>query len=226
MSALIKNTLDIYNLLKQVQKSKQLISLSFESLPQHCLTSLLDVHYDAKVLIFDEPNPELSPKLIETKNEAKFSLKLNHLPIKFKSSFISSNVRNKNNDLYTLFPEEIYYPQNRDYYRFKTEFIDDIKTTIFFSSSKRLPCQLINISLNGICLRFPYSLASMFQINKVINDIYIELPNRQGFSISAKIQNTRIENNYSNITVGLQIQRHKPSIEKTIQQFIFRSENV
>lgn len=225
MSALVKNNLDIFNLLKNIQKSKQLISLSFESLPQHCLTSLLEVQYDAKVLIFDEPNPELSSKLIEKKEEAYFSLKLDHLPIKFNSTIISNNSRSKNNDLYTLFPREIYYPQNRNYYRFSTEFINEISTTIFLSSTKRLPCQLINISLNGLCLRFPFSYASMFQPNQMINDIYIELPEHNGFSISAKVQNTRIENNYSNIAVGLQIQQHKSSIEKTIQQFIFRSEN-
>ena len=226
MSAHIKNKLEIYNLLQKIRKSKQLISLSFESLPQHCLTSLLDVHHDAKVLIFDEPNPEVSAKLLEAKNEAHFSLRLNHLPVKFKSSIISNNARNENNDIYTLFPKEIYYPQNRNFYRFATEFMGEIKTTIYLSPSKKLPCQLVNISLNGLCLRFPSSFTSMFQVNKMIDDIYIELPEQNGFSISAKVQNLRIENSYSNIAVGLQIQHQKSSIEKTIQQFIFRSENI
>lgn len=56
----VKNTLEIYNLLKNIQKSKQLISLSFKSLPQLCLTSLLDVQQDKQILIFDEPNPALA----------------------------------------------------------------------------------------------------------------------------------------------------------------------
>ena len=59
----------------------------------------------------------------------------------------------------------------------------------------------------------------------LIDDIYIELPNQSGFSISAKIQNTRTVKNYSNIAVGLQIQQQKSNIEKVIQQFIFRTEN-
>lgn len=226
MSASIKNDLDIFNLLKNIQKSKQLISLSFDALPQHCITSLLDVHYDAKVLKFDEPNPELSPRIIETKKHAYFSLKLEQLPVKFKSTLILGNSRNKNNDLYTLFPDEIYYPQNRNFYRLSTEYFDNINTTIFVSPTKRIPCQLINISLTGLCLRLPFSFASMFQVNKLINDIYIELPNQKGFSIAAKIQNTRVKNNYANIDIGLQIQQHKPFIEKTIQQFIFRSGNI
>ena len=184
------------------------------------------MHYDAKVLVFDEPNPGISNNLLNTKKEAQFSLKLDRLPITFKSTLISGNDKNKYNDLYTLFPKEIYYPQNRHYYRFNTEFIDDINATIFLSSTKRLPCQLTNISLNGLCLRFPYSYASMFKVNKVIDDIYIELPGHGGFSISAKIQNTRIENSYSNIAVGLQIEQQKPIVEKMIQQFIFRSENI
>jgi len=226
MSASIKNNLDIYNLLKNIEKSKQLITLSFDALPQHCLTSLLQVHYDARVLKFDEPNPALSNTLIETKKDAYFSLKLDHLPVKFKSTIIAGNSRNKNNDLYTLFPDKIYYPQNRKYYRLSTEFFKDITTTIYLSSTKRISCHLINISLNGLCLRLPYSLASVFQVNKVIDDIYIELPNQKGFSISAKIQNTRVKNNYANIDIGLQIQQHRPVIEKSIQQFIFRSENI
>lgn len=226
MSASIKNNLDIFNLLKNIQKSKQLISLSFDALPQYCLTSLLEVHYDAKVLKFDEPNPGLTSKLIEKKDHAYFSLKLDHLPVRFKSKLISGNSRNKNNDLYTLFPEEIFYPQNRNYYRLSTELFEEINATIFLSSTKRIPCHLINISLNGLCIRLPFSLASLFPVNKVINDIYIELPNQRGFSISAKIQNTRIKNNYANIDLGLQIQQHKPNIEKSIQQFIFRSENI
>jgi c-di-GMP-binding flagellar brake protein YcgR len=226
MSSSIKNNLDIFNLLKNIQRSKQLIAVSFDGLPQHCLTSLLDVHYDAKVLKFDEPNPALSPRLIETKKTAYFSLKLEHLPVKFESTLISGNSRNKNNDLYTLFPEEIYYPQNRNYYRLSTEFFEDISATIFLSSTKRIPCQLINISLTGLCLRLPFAFAPIFQEDKVLNDIYIELPNQKGFSISAKIQNSRVKNNYANIDIGLQILQHKPVIEKTIQQFIFRSENI
>lgn len=225
-SNLIKNKLEIYNLLKKVQKSKQLISLSFDSLPQYCLTSLLEVHYDAEVLIFDEPNPQVSSSQIDSKKEAEFSLKLDHLPVIFKSTFILKNKNNKNDDIYTLFPKKIFYPQHRDYYRFRTEFINDIDTTIFLSATNRLPCQLINISLNGVCLRFPYSFASMFQVDQLIDDIYIKLPEQTGFSVSAKVQNTRIENNYSHIAVGLQISEQKPRIEKAIQQFIFHSEHI
>ncbi len=225
-NSLIKNTLEIYNLLKKIQKSKQLISLSFRSLPQYSLTSLLEVHYDEKTLIFDEPNPQPGSKLINIKNEAEFSLKLERLPIKFKTEFISDDSEIINNDLHAYFPKEIFYPQNRHHYRFRTEFINDIGTTVFLSSTKRLACQLVNISLNGLCLRFPYSFARMFQVNQLINDIYIQLPNQSGFSISARVQNSRIENNYANITLGLQVLHQKPNIEKTIQQFIFRSENI
>lgn len=128
--------------------------------------------------------------------------------------------------MHTYFPDEIYYPQNRNYYRFSIEYIKDIRATVFLSSTTRLPCELLNISLDGICLRFPYSYAKLFQVNQLIDDIYIELPNQNGFSISAKVQNARTVKNYSNIAVGLQIQQQKPNIEKVIQQFIFRTENV
>ena len=225
-SEFVTNSLEIYNLLKNIQKSKQLISLSLDSLPQYSLTSLLEVNHDTKVLIFDEPNPLPNQKLLATKNEAEFSLKLEKLPIKFKAKFILNNVTNGFKDLYTPFPENIYYPQNRSFYRFRTEFVENINATVFLSLKRRLPCQLINISLNGICLRIPYSLASMFEINQFINDIYIQLPEQNGFSISAKIKNVQIVNNYTNMDIGLQIQEQTTSIEKIIQQFIFRSESM
>ena len=225
-SEFVTNSLEIYNLLKNIQKSKQLISLSLDSLPQYSLTSLLEVNHDTKVLIFDEPNPLPNQKLLATKNEAEFSLKLEKLPIKFKAKFILNNVTNGFKDLYTPFPENIYYPQNRSFYRFRTEFVENINATIFLSLKRRLPCQLINISLNGICLRIPYSLAAMFEINQFINDIYIQLPEQNGFSISAKIKNVQIVNNYTNMDIGLQIQEQTTSIEKIIQQFIFRSESM
>jgi len=223
--ALIKDKLEIFNLLKNIQKSRQLIALSFDSLPQHCLTSLLEVHHDTKILMFDETNPQLSDKLTETKREATFSLKLDKLPVLFKSELIPKNSGKPSNELYTHFPKEMYFPQNRHYYRFSTENINEITTTLFLSSTKRLSGQLVNISINGLCLRLPYSFAAMFQVDQYIDDIYIELPNQNAFSISAKVQNTRIENNYNNIALGLQIEQHKMTIEKTIQQFIFRSEN-
>ena len=225
-SEFVTDTLEIYNLLKNIQKSKQLISLSFDSLPQYSLTSLLEVQYDTKVLIFDEPNPLPNQKLLATKNEAEFSLKLEKLPVKFKAKFILNDATNSFKDLYTPFPEKIYYPQNRSFYRFRTEFIENIDATVFLSSKRRIPCQLINISLNGICLRIPYSLASMFNINKFINDIHIQLPEQSGFSISAKIKNMKIVNSYANMDIGLQIQDQTTTVEKVIQQFIFRSENI
>ena len=223
-SALITSPLEIYNLLKNIEKSKQLIGISFESLPKHCLTSLLEVRHDTKVLIFDEPHPQLSSTLMATKKEATFSLTLEKLPIKFKTNFILDNNKENNfNDLYTPFPEEIHYPQKRRYYRFCTQLIDEIEATIFFSSKRKLPCKLINISLNGFCLHIPFSLASMFQINQQIDDIYIQLPEQNAFSISASIKNARIENSYTHVALGLEIQQQKPSIEKVIQQFIFRA---
>ena len=226
MNARIKNQLDIFNLLKNIQKSKQLISLSFEGLPQYCLTTLLDVHYDARVLKFDEPNPELHPKILEQKTHADFSLKYDHLPVRFRTALIAGNSRNKNNDLYTLFPDEIYYPQQRNFYRLSTEFLTEVSTTIFLSASQRIPCQLINISLTGLCIRLPFAFAPLFQVNTFIDDIYIELPNQKGFSVSAKILNSRVVNHYSNIDIGLEITHHKPAIEKTIQQFIFRADSI
>ncbi|MCK4864733.1 MAG: flagellar brake protein [Gammaproteobacteria bacterium] len=220
-SVLVNNALEIFNLLKNIQKSKQLISLSFSSLPQYCLTSLLEVHHDTKTLIFDEPNPLPSSKLTDSKAKAKFTLKLDQLPIIFEANIILNN-----NELHTNFPNEIYYPQNRNHYRFSTEYIKDIRATVFLSSTTRLPCELLNISLDGICLRFSYSYAKLFQVNQLVDDIYIELPNQNGFSISAKVQNARTVKNYSNIAVGLQIQQQKPGIEKVIQQFIFQTEKV
>lgn len=225
-SAFIKDDLEIYNILKKIQKSKQLIALSFDSLPNQSLTSLIDVHYDTKVLIFDEPNPQLTSKLTASKNEAEFSLKLDKLPVKFKAKFILNKKDKEFSDLYTPFPKEIFYPQNRNYHRFRTEFIEDIEAIIFLSPTKKLPCKLINISLSGLCIRLPYSFASQFQLKQSIEDIYIQLPNQKGFSISAKIKNTRIENGYSNIALGLQIKEQQSNIEKAIQQFIFRTENI
>ena len=219
--AIVNNALEIFNLLKRIQKSKQLIELSFESLPQYCLTSLLEVNHDTKTLMFDEPNLPVSTQLTNNKPMGKFTLKLSHLPIVFKTEIISNS-----NELHTSFPEEIYYPQNRNYYRFNTEYIKDTTATVFVSSTTRLPCELLNISLEGVCLRLPYSYAKLFQVNKMIDDIYIELPNESGFSISAKVQNARIVDNYSNIALGLQIQQRKPKIEKVIQQFIFKTENI
>ena len=225
-SALIKDNLEVYSLLKNIQKSKQLISLSFESLPQYCLTSLIDVHHDTELLIFDEPNPRLNDKLTQTKNEITLSLKLDNVPVLFKSKLIPNSSRNIDSIQSAHFPKIIHYAQNRKYYRFNTENINEITTTVFFSSIKRLHGQLVNISLNGLCLRLPYSFAAMFPVNQHVDDIYIELPNQSGFSISAKVKNSRIEKNYNYIALGLQIQKPKISIEKTIQQFIFRSSNL
>lgn len=222
---LIKEPLEIYNLLKNIQKSKQLISLSFKSQPQYCLTTLLEVHHDTKVLIFDEPNPKLTSQLMKDE-EAQFSLKLEKLPVNFKSKFIVGSNNINEGNLYTPYPEEIDYPQNRQFHRFQTKYIKNIETTIYATSTKQIDCQLIDISLNGLCLQLPYSYASLFQKTQLINDIYVQLPNQKGFSISAKIKNTRIQNNYHNIALGLEIRQQKPSIEKSIQQFIFRTENI
>ena len=156
-----------------------------------------------------------------------FSLKLEKLPIKFKTNFIlNSKKENSFNDLYAPFPKEIHYPQKRRYYRLSTESINEIEATIYFSSQKKLPCKLINISLKGFRLHIPFSFASMFQINQQIDDVYIQLPEQNGFSISASIKNARIENNYTNVALGLEIQQQKPAIEKIIQQFIFRAKSV
>lgn len=222
----IKSTYEIIHLLKNIQKSKQLISLSFKSLPNLCLTSLLEIQEEKKqILIFDEPNPAINLKRNNLKEDVECSLKLNKLPVTFKTKIITNKRKNRTSEIYTQLPKEIYYPQNRSYYRFRTEFIEDIFTTIFISPTLRLPSQLINISLNGLCLRLPYSYASKFRLQQILEDVYIELPKQNGFSISAKVKDIRIENNYNNIALGLEIHQQKSRIERSIQQFIFRTES-
>jgi c-di-GMP-binding flagellar brake protein YcgR len=220
-NALLVDNTEIFNLLKNIQKSKQLISVSFESLPLYCLTILLDVHHDARVLIFDESNPKISDKLIKNKTEAEFSLKLERLPVVFKSKLISNT--KKPDILYAHFPDEIYYPQNRRNYRFHTEFMDEINASIVFSANETLNCQLVNISISGLCLRFPNSAAPLLHVDNLIDDIYIKLPNSSGFSVSAKVQFKRYEHSNSNIAVGMQINHRNASTEKAIQQFIYYS---
>lgn len=220
----INNENEIYLLLKNIQQSKQLISLSFKSLPSLCLTSLLDVDKDHQILVFDEPNPILTTKKINNKTIAKLSLKLNKLPIEFETQLIK-NQENKVHELHTFFPEEIYYPQNRSYYRFRTEYINDITATLFISSKIKIASKIINVSINGLCLRLPYSFVNKFQPNQFIKDIFIQLPNQNGFSISAIVKSARMENNYTNIDLGLEIVEQKSRTEKIIQKFIFRAEN-
>lgn len=218
---LIKDELEVFNLLKSIQKSRQLISISFESLPEYCLTLLLDVHKGAGILVFDESNPKVTPKLIENKKEAEFSLKLEQLPVKFKSELIVN--KNKPDALYAHFPKEIYYPQNRRNYRYRTEFMDNIQTTIFLSAQKKLSCVLVNISTSGLCLRFPYSATNKFHVNHLIDDIHIKFPDSKGFSVSAKVQFKRYEHSSANVALGLQINHENASTEKAIQKFIFHT---
>ena len=215
----IKNKLEIFNLLKNIQKSRQIISVSFDSLPHHCITLLLDIHHGAKILVFDETNPKISQKLIENKSHAEFSLKLDNLPIKFKSKLISNNY--KPDHLYAHFPEEMYYPQNRNSFRYKTEFLNGANASIQLKPGKQLDCTLVNISVHGLCLRFAHKDAPLFLISNLIKDIHIKLPHTNDFTIAAKVQFKRYETSNANMTLGLHIHEQHPSIEKTIQQFIF-----
>ena len=224
--ASIKDALEKLSLLNTIQKSNQLISLSFTSLPQHCLTSLLEVNHKENTLLFDEPNITLSEKLLKSKDEAHFALKINNLPITFKSKITNSHKNNKENYFFTLFPEKIYYPQYREHYRYKIKSNNKVSAKIFLSKTEQLSVQLINISLNGLRIQLPYSLASMFKKNQLIDDIFIDLPDEKGFSVSTKIKNSQIENNYTSITLGLQILQQRQNIEKTIQRFIFREKNM
>ncbi len=224
-TAYIKNPIEIYNLLKNIQKSRQIIAVSFGSNYPQSLTSLLEVNHNKKTLLLDEPNPALNSKLMALANNAQFSLKYEQLPVSFTTSLSLLNT-DTDSSLRAPFPTEIYYPQNRKFYRFSTDFVKDIDTTIFLSSEKRLTCKLMNISLNGLNLQLPYAFAKAFQSKQVINDIYIQLPKQTGFSVSAKIKNSRIVNNYNNISLGLEILEQNPAIEKSIQQFIYRSENI
>ncbi len=218
---LLKEPFSIYTLLKNILKSRQLIDVSFPGLPQYCLTTLLAVDYDSKIIQFDQPNPQPDRKLLVSKQEARFSLKLDGLPVIFRSK-IATSIMQDGDDLHVHFPQEVFYPQQRFYYRFNTSWMSDIEATIYLAANKKIPCRLDNISINGLCLRLPYAFAALFPKGKQVDDIYISLPGQQGFSVMAKVINTRIENSYQDIVLGLQIYQQKQRTEKTIQQFILR----
>lgn len=215
----IKKKLEIFNLLKNIQKSRQNISVSFESLPNHCITLLLDIHHGAKILVFDETNPKISQKLLENKSHAEFSLKLDNLPIKFKSKLISNKYKPEH--LYAYFPEEVYYPQNRNSFRYSTEYLNGANASINLSPNKQLSCTLVNISVHGLCLRFANKDAPLYQVSHLIKDIHIQLPHTGDFTITAKVQFKRYETSNAKMTLGLHIHDQQPRIEKAIQQFIF-----
>lgn len=215
----LKNKLEIFNLLKNIQKSRQLISISFDGLPNHCITILLDIHNRANILVFDESNPKLSTRLIENKGNAVFSLKLDNLPVNFSCQLLTN--QNKPGQLYAHFPNEIYYPQNRNSFRYRTEFLDGVNAVINLSTNKQLDCTLVNISVNGLCIRLAHKDAPSFKVNNLINEIRVKLSDASDFTVAAKIQFTRYESSSSHMTLGLHIHNQKRNIEKTIQQFIY-----
>lgn len=223
--AYLHDPIEIYNLLKNIQKSRQQIGMTVDTSSTQSLTSLINVDMQAKILLFDEPNPGLEIERNNFTKKCKFSFKFDQLPVEFNTT-ISRKQQNTSNELLAPFPDEIYYPQQRQYYRFKTEHIDEINTTIFFSSEIRLACKLINLSINGLKLQLPYGFARAVQPEQRLKDIYIELPDEKGFSVSAKVKNARRVNNYNDIEIGLEMLHAEPVIEKRIQQFIYRSDNL
>lgn len=219
----LSNKLEIFNLLKRIQKSKCFISLSLPALPQCGLTTLLDIHHDAQVLVFDEANPSIHAQTLNAKKELECSLKLEQLPVIFTAKFLEHK---KNNLIYTHFPGSIYYPQNRRHYRLHAKADKSINATIFLSPTKKLNAEVINISLEGICVRLPFAFAKFFSLTQIIEDIYIELSEKNDFSVSACIKSLSIEKSYQHILIGLQFDQHNTRIEKIIQQYIFKTDNI
>lgn len=219
----VKNPLEIIALLKNIQRARQLVSVSLDGLPEHALSSLLDVQMDKRVLVFDETNPSLDSDYLLSKKWLDFNLRLNGLPVSFKTRVIPQI--NDNNFIYTEFPEEIYYPQYRQFYRYQTEFLEDLKATLYLSSTNRIECKLVDISLQGLSISLPVRFAPIFRENQFVNDIFIQLPTHESFSIAAIVKNIRKpQGTENNIVVGLEIHQQQKRIEKIIQQFIFRSE--
>ena len=222
---LVRNPLQIRQLLRQLIDQRSLINAHIGGRDQSFPTAVLELDEDLDQLLLDGSPQEASNRAAEAAGHLLCFAQLDRVLVRFRVDHIERLDNGRHVAFRTTLPDEMVHLQRREMYRLETPITDSPQLVLpaVDGRPERLAMRVVDISGGGLAVTLPAEYA-VFGLQKRY-DAELSLPDGPDLQVSLIACNERMQKlpNGSEVTrVGLRFDRLPRGADSAIQRYIFR----
>lgn len=220
----ITSSVRIAAILRPVMANHTIITAMLPGSSHFFNTAFLEIDPDKGTLVIDELTPNTGHDLLINKQRITLQTMHEGVEINFTTSLKSASSEN-GIALYQLeFPQSIRYLQRRTSFRVPVSGADKIDVIIHTRNEQMYCGELSDISLGGMCVRFPKKLASAFENDLEENQCHIKLPNKQNIKCAFKICHSIVNDANNCVHIGGHFERLDKAQSRAIERFVIEQQ--
>jgi|SRR5690625_566013 len=218
---LIHNPLEIEQWLRRILRQQPLMQLSDTAGTVGFLTTLLDIHADEQLLLFDAAQDEQLNARLTQADLLMLSTELDRIPLHIPVTGLQLARDQRGAFFYCTLPETIRRLQRRRSFRVHVPKVPPVICTV---AHQQGPLELIvdNISVTGVALTTT-DLALPIAPNQVLQDSVLALPQMGPLVVDLFVVRTQTLDNQQKRTklLGCSFKHLNPRSERNLQNYIF-----
>lgn len=209
----------IFSLLKPVIGKDASIKINPENTDDVFHTMLQDVDYDKKRLILKKINHTFGHVTVLDAQSITIYTQHNGAEVSFTASL--SQQSKQDDEFYEIeFPKSVKYCQRRKSHRLHISFSMQLKASFPDNQRKEIEGHLRDISADGMRIQLSNVRSDEFQVNQLINNCVITLPNHEKITCTFEIRHIKKHVRNRGCTIGGLFYEMSAAQKREIQKFI------
>lgn len=224
---LVENSLEIIRILRSLAQRNAMISAFFNAGKDSLLTSVLLVLPEQnKVMLDCNVNEEMNQRMLLA-DKIIFASSLDRIKIQFVAHHIERETFEARPAFSIPIPEQVLQLQRRDHFRLSVPVAQPVKCTLPVDHNLAYQLPIDDMSLGGLGVTIGELPDIQFEPGSIYPGCRIELPGTGVIEVSLRIQSiseVTLKNGKKSLRCGAQFINLHPSMESSIQRYLFRLE--
>lgn len=217
----VTDSSDHYDILERLRAEHEWIEVKVTKTDKLYQSMVLTIDIDNHELIIDDlfPPPEL--QTIAAGDTVEISSHTRRANIHFFTRILDSRQRDGSNCYHLELPEDVGLNHSRGSYRAYVESEQNLLIDIAINGEQLQGARLINLSEDGLKLRFAEDVADLIQKNKFLEDCLLRLPS--GIELDCDIALShiyRMRKPYPHTLAGGRLTVRQPQQRLKLQQYL------
>jgi len=208
------------SLLKRLQSSRALVSVTIDKDKTEHNTIIIDVLANEQWFFLDELNSEIAHKNIRKGRTLHFNGRIKGVQVKFETQVLTVE-DNNNIAMYRLaLPEKMLYRQRRQHFRAAANHDQHLGISIPIPLKQHLTGSIVDISAGGFCSQLDLLERNTIQEQQSIFDATISLPGHNSITCDIEVRSVRHYPEQGYTLVGGKFIEIEPHMQTHVERIV------
>jgi c-di-GMP-binding flagellar brake protein YcgR len=212
----------IGDVLRQLMKRRDFLTVEGNNRPFRILTHVLDVNQPGGYFIFDGSTEPAHNRYLQESQENYFSASQDGVSIQFVSGQVEADEFEGSFAFRSPLPESLHRMQRREFFRAAAPLVESYRCMAILPDERKISWDIVDLSLDGLGLRSKDPTLSEMPLGTLLSDAILDFGKRGRIETDLRITNLRNIRSPSNpvYRIGCRFERFPRSKEQEFQRMI------